>query len=73
MFFNVSFLGSIEFFLSFILSLFEFEVVFVSRLLFSVACVFCRVLSHCSGIDDLMILYKRTPFVYLQVDPSCNH
>ena len=42
MFFNDSFFGSTEFVLSFILSLFEFEVVFVSRLLFSVICVFCK-------------------------------
>ena len=52
MFFNDSFFGSIEFVLSFILSLFKFEVVFVSLLLFSVTCIFCRLLSHCSGIDD---------------------
>ena len=62
MFFNDSFCGSIEFVLSFNLSLFEFEVVCVSRLLFSITCVFYRVLSHCSGTDDLMILYKRLPF-----------
>ena len=73
MFFNDSFFGSIAFVLSFILSLFKFEVVFVSLLLFSVTCVFCRVLSHCSGIDDLMKYKNAHLFVYLQVYLSCNH